>query len=259
MDAVYDIEGARAVPSKHAGGPWNPALQHGGAPAALIAWAAQALPAAQPMAVARLTIDLLRPVPVAPLTIATQTIRDGRKIQLSGIRLATDDGTEVVRATVLKIRAAEHALPPQALDRPLDLPPPEQCRVASDIGDIDNPFLTGVSVRVARGAWRLPGPAAIWFRAERPIVRGVPTSALMRAALTADFGNGTAAALDFDRWTFINGDLSISLARLPVDDWILVDAETWLGPAGSGIAFTRLADRHGYFGRATQSIVVEPR
>ena len=211
------------------------------------------------MQVVRLTIDLLRPVPVAPLTIATKTIRDGRKIQLSGIRLATDDDTEVVRATVLKIRAADHALPLQALDQPLDLPLPEQCAIASDIGDIDNPFLTGVSVRVARGAWRQPGPAAIWFRADRPLVHGAPTSALMRAALTADFGNGTAAALDFDRWTFINGDLSINLSRLPIDDWILVDAETWLGPAGNGIAFTRLADRRGYFGCATQSIVVEPR
>ncbi|TWT03056.1 thioesterase family protein [Reyranella sp. CPCC 100927] len=260
MEAVYTIDGPRAVPSRYAGGPWNTSLQHGGAPAGLIAWAAEAIPADQPMQVARLTIDLLRPVPVAPLTVSTEVIREGRKIQLCGVRLAAE-GTEVVRASVLKIRSAQHALPPATLDRPLDVPQPDQCREATEIAEvsIDNPFLTGVSVRVAKGSLRRPGPASVWFRADRPIVQGAPISALMRAALTSDFSNGTATALDFDRWTFINGDLTISLARLPMDDWILVDAETWLGPTSTGIAFAKLADRHGYFGRAVQSLVVEPR
>jgi hypothetical protein len=51
----------------------------------------------------------------------------------------------------------------------------------------------------------------------------------------------------------------VSLAREPVGEWILLDAESWIGPDGSGLAMARLADASGYFGRATQSLVVEKR
>ena len=85
-------------------------------------------------------------------------------------------------------------------------------------------------MRIARGSFRLPGPAAVWYRAERPIVDGAAISPLMRAAIAADFCNGTSSVLDFREWTFINGDLTLSLAREPVGDWILLDAETWAGP-----------------------------
>jgi hypothetical protein len=54
-------------------------------------------------------------------------------------------------------------------------------------------------------------------------------------------------------------DLSINLTRLPVGEWILLDAETWLDRGGGGIAFARMADMAGYFGRGVQSLVVERR
>ena len=65
--------------------------------------------------------------------------------------------------------------------------------------------------------------------------------------------------MDFRRWSYINADLTISFARMPVGEWILLDAQTWLGGAGSGIAFSKLGDERGYFGRAIQSLVIEPR
>ena len=114
-------------------------------------------------------------------------------------------------------------------------------------------------MRMARGSFRLPGPAAVWYRAERPIVEGAALSPLMRAAIAADFCNGTSSVLDFKEWTFINGDLTLSLAREPVGDWILLDGESWIGPDGAGLAMSRLADQRGYFGRAIQSLVIEPR
>ena len=84
-------------------------------------------------------------------------------------------------------------------------------------------------------------------------------SPLMRAAIAADFCNGTSAVLDFRKWTFINADLTLSLAREPVGEWILLDAETWSGPDSIGQATARLADRDGYFGRAVQSVIFEKR
>jgi acyl-CoA thioesterase len=81
----------------------------------------------------------------------------------------------------------------------------------------------------------------------------------MRAVVAADFCNGTSAALDFREWTFINADLTVNFARQPAGAWILLDAESWVGPDGAGIASARLADQSGYFGRAIQSLVIEKR
>ena len=36
---------------------------------------------------------------------------------------------------------------------------------------------------------------------------------------------------------FINADLTISLSRMPVGEWILLDAQTWVGDHGAGLAF----------------------
>ena len=44
-----------------------------------------------------------------------------------------------------------------------------------------------------------------------------------------------------------------------VGEWILLDAESWIGPDGAGLAMARLADQSGYFGRAVQSLVIEKR
>jgi acyl-coenzyme A thioesterase PaaI-like protein len=62
-------------------------MQHGAAPAGLVAWVVDHIESGQPMQVARLTIDLLRPVPVAPLSIVTEVVREGRKIQTCAVRL----------------------------------------------------------------------------------------------------------------------------------------------------------------------------
>jgi acyl-Coa thioesterase superfamily protein/acyl-CoA thioesterase superfamily protein len=258
MEAIYRVDGAKILTSAFAGGPWDPKLQHGAAPASLIGWAVEQLPSPVPMRVARLTVDLMRPVPVAPLTLETEVLREGKKIQLVAVRLLSDD-KEVVRATALRIRREERALPSTAFSPPLDARGPEMGRAPSTGGMDKTPFLSGLSMRIARGSFRLPGPAAVWYRADRPIVDGAAISPLMRAAIAADFCNGTSAVLDFREWTFINGDLTVSLAREPVGEWILLDAETWAGPDSIALAMARLGDREGYFGRAIQSVLLEKR
>jgi hypothetical protein len=257
MDSVYRLEGSRVVTGPVAGGPWDPKMQHGSAPSALIVSVAEAVPTAVPMRVARLTVDLMRPIPVAPLEIRTEVLREGRKIQLCNIDLISD-GKLAVRGTVLKIRRERFELPDTVASEPVMLPPPSAGHLAK--GKItENPFMACLDMSVVKGGFNKPGPGAIWFRVARPIIEGSANSAVMRAVIAADFCNGTSAVLDFRAWTFINGDLSVNLARDPVGDWVLLDAETWLGPDGSGIACARLADAEGYFGRAAQSVLIEPR
>ena len=257
MDAIYRLDGNRVVTSPNAAGPWDAGMQHGSAPAALAVWAAEAIPTREPMQVARVTIDLMRPVPLAPLTLKTEVLREGRKIQLCAVRLLAGDAV-VVGATILKIKTQALKLPSEVGDLAVELPGPDQAREERPSFS-SSPFVTGISMRAARGRFGVPGPGAIWYRVDRPLVEGSPVSQAMRAVVAADFCNGTSAVLDFREWTFINADLTVNFARQPVGAWILLDAESWIGPDGAGIATARLADERGYFGRAVQSLVIEKR
>ena len=120
-------------------------------------------------------------------------------------------------------------------------------------------LLASLAVSWWRGDFGVPGPGAIWYRVIRPMVEGASVSQAVRAVVAADFCNGTSAALDFREWTFLNADLTVSMAREPVGEWILLDAESTIGPDGAGLATARLADEKGYFGRAVQSLVIERR
>jgi hypothetical protein len=257
MEAIYRVDGSNVATSPYAAGPWDPTMQHGSPPAALVVWAAERITTPVPMRIARVTVDLMRPVPVALLTIESEIVREGRKIQLCAVRLLAK-GVVVVSATVLKIRVQAADLPPEAVIEPVTLPGPEQSRV-EHVDFSSSPFVTGMSLRAARGHFGTVGLGAIWYRVDRPIVEGAAVSQAMRTMAAADFCNGTSSVLDFREWTFLNADLSVNFSREPAGDWILVDAETWIGPDGAGLAMARLADVSGYFGRAVQSLVIERR
>ncbi|MBR0967018.1 thioesterase family protein [Bradyrhizobium diazoefficiens] len=257
MTPIYRVDGNSVVTSPDAAGPWDRRMQHGSAPASLVTWAAERIPSPVPMNVARVTIDLMRPVPVAPLTIETEVLREGRKIQLCQVKLLAD-GVQVVGATVLKIKTQAQALPDDVAELPVTLPSPEDSLV-EDGHAATSPFVGMVSMRAARGRFGKAGAGAIWFRVDHPLIEGEANSQAMRAVVAADFSNGTASTLDFRAWTYINADLTVNLSRQPVGEWILLDGESWIGPDGAGLAMSRLADRQGYFGRAVQSLVIEKR
>jgi hypothetical protein len=257
MDTIYRVDGDTVVVSPDAAGPWDPRMQHGSAPSALATWAAERLPTSAPMRIARVTVDLMRPVPLAPLTIETEVLREGRKIQLCAVRLRAD-GALVAGATVLKIRQQALSLPEGIEDVAVDLPSPQQS-ITEDGVAASSPFAGLMSIRAARGRFGRAGAGAVWFRIDRPLIEGFAVSQAMRAVIAADFSNGTASVLDFRHWTWINADLTVSFAREPVGEWILVDGDASIGPEGAGLAMARLADERGYFGRAVQSLVIERR
>jgi hypothetical protein len=259
-DAIFARDGAAFVASRYAAGPWHPDLQHGGAPSALVAWAAEQVPTDTPMRVARVTVELLRPVPVDRLTVETEVIRDGRKIQLVQVRLL-HAGKEVTRGIVLRVRIADEPLPQGAEIGGSPGSPEDVARDTQfqrDLPDGVN-FGANFDMRRIRGGFGQLGPGKMWFRQHRALIAGEPQTPVTRAMAVADFSNGIAPMLPFDAWTFLNADLTVSFARAPEGEWILSDAETWLGDDGAGLAMTQLGDTRGWFGRAVQSLLVERR
>src|SRR6185436_3410071 len=104
-DSVFVLDGELVVPTVLARGPWTPEAQHGGAPAALLARAVERFEGGDAMVVVRVTVELLRPVPIAPLRVMTRLSRPGKKVQIVEASLVVaEGGTEVARASGLRIR-----------------------------------------------------------------------------------------------------------------------------------------------------------
>jgi hypothetical protein len=265
-------------PTEHARGPWDPRALHGGAPAALIAAAFERVEPGSHLRIARLGFELLRPIPFAPLTLSTRIVRPGRRVQELACELSADlgDGEQVVcRASALRVQevAAEVADAAAALaseaqqgDSPTPpdaLPAPEHgkaVRFALDDANIDRASFAASAMEMR---WltdpRAPGPGRVWMRLRHPLLPGQQLTPLARLAATADFGNGVSAALPFERYLFINADLTVHLQRPPRGEWIGLDARTLLHSGGAGLAESVLHDVHGPVGRAFQTLVVQPR
>ena len=76
------LGGGRFAATPHTRGPWDPAHQHAGPPAALLGRALERCEPAEGMLLARLTFEILRPVPVGEVAVAARVIRPGRSVQL---------------------------------------------------------------------------------------------------------------------------------------------------------------------------------
>lgn len=259
-DAIFYRDGAHFVPTELARGPWSPDAQHGGAPAALLARLAQDAEGGDAMQVARLTIELLRPVPIAPLTPRTRLLRPGKKVQLVEAALWHQE-TEVARCTALRMRRGDVPLPP---DLPQQSPPPlAGGGIASQppwAAQVDYRAFHNAAVehRFVAGSFAEPGPATDWIRLRVPVIDGEPTAPISRAAAAADFGNGVSWVLGRTAsYSFINPDLTVYLHRYPVGEWICLDAVTYPAASGVGLAESQLFDEQGSIGRALQSLLIE--
>lgn len=242
-------------------GPWHPDHQHGGPPIALVARSIERAAAALGLThIARLTANLLRPIPIAELAVEVETDYAGRNVAHFSARLNAG-GKEVARFTAVAQREA-------GLDFPADLPGHPLPQAPRSVEQSPAaPFLfssktTGyhdlIEGRIAEGV-SFRGPSAVWFRMRYPLVAGEEPSALQRVAVAADSGNGISAVLDFHRYIFVNSDLTINLLRKAEGEWICVDARTLLGPNGGGLAEARIFDVQGLIGRSTQSLAIRLR
>ena len=252
----YDPATHMVQPSRSAEGPWSPGFQHGGAPSSLSIWAAEQLATLVPMEVASVTVDLMRPVPTTPLMIDAKIVREGKKLQLCSVELLSE-GIAVSRARILKMRVSADRVPGDLASRPTGITWPADKEGLPDFHH--SGFSRLHDIRQISGGFRKPGPGQAWFLTEGEIVGGHPVSPAMRVAAAADFGNGVSSNLPFADWLFLNADLSLTLARLPRDHWILLDACTEVDDYGRGVTLTRIGDKHGWIGHATQTLLLERR
>jgi hypothetical protein len=257
-DAFFRPVGGAFAATEFTRGPWSPEHQHAGPPAALIGRAVEAaLPDDPPMQVARITLDILRPVPIAELSVAVETTHAGRKLHLFDAELQSG-GKTLIRARALAIRTADVPLPPAPDRGEPPVPPDEAVAFQFPFFTGDAGYHTGMEVRIARGEFGR-GPVAAWMRMRVPLVAGEDPSPLQRVLTAADSGNGISLVLDVRRHTFVNPDLTVYLHRYPAGEWVCLDAVTTPQSHGIGLADTRLYDEQGPIGRSAQSLLIQAR
>ena len=256
---MFERDGTRFVPTQLARGPWNPKALHGGAPSALFATVCEMHDPGPAAFVARVTVELMRPVPLAPLELRVRTIRPGKKVQWIEAMLFADGDHEVARATVLRIRSDEVDTS-GAVHPPVDAPPGPDTVDAQAIpfGEGAVGFWNVHEVRLIGGSWMEPGPGLAWFRLRCPVIAGEPISPIARVAAAADFGSGLSNPLRMTSAAAINPELTVHAHRHPAGEWVCLESVAWAQPHGVGMAETRLHDENGVIGRGVQSLLVEP-
>ena len=268
--AIFIPDGDRFIPTDLARSPWGPHVLHGGPPAGLLARAIEQTNPDPALHVARMTVDLFRPVPKAPLHVTTQFVREGRRIAVIEASLLADD-IEVSRATALLLRESEVDLPEAHLPAPPSLPGPEGIPttglstmltegspVAATMPGISG-FHTTIEVRRIAGGLATAGHGTAWIRIPVPFVAGEETTPLVRMAATADFGNALGHIRAGDGIGFINADITLYLHRMPLGEWICLDSQSAGEPHGVGLVESMVHDERGPVGRVVQALLANRR
>jgi Acyl-CoA thioesterase N-terminal domain/Acyl-CoA thioesterase C-terminal domain len=264
-DAFFEPAGTdnrSFVATEAAAGPWSARSQHGGPPSALAARAMELHEPDPAQRLARVCVDILRPVPVGKVTLATRTVRPGRRVALLETMIEAD-GQEVLHARGWRIAIPDESGPAVPHPGPPTPPPPPgavQPRKVKFRGAHTAGYLDAVEWRYVTGnGFESLGPAVVWARPTIPLIADEDISAMGRALLIADSGSGVSATLDARRFLFINVDLQVVLTRDLDGEWVLLDAAATIGEQGTGLAETRISDTRGPCGIATQTLLVAPR
>jgi hypothetical protein len=263
-DSFYEPDGDLYVATELTRGPWDPDAQHAGPPSALIAREIERLGGGRiggnglPGQVGRLTYEILRSVPIAPLRVEAEVVRPGRRVELVQATLTDEAGEPLVRAHGWRVRTEQVEFDPPTRTGPPPGPergePRDFFPTGHDVG-----YHSAMEYRFITGAFRDAGPATAWLRMGVPLLPDEEPTPLQRVLAAADSGNGVSASLDWRRYLFINVDLTVHLHRMPVGEWICLDAATFPEATGVGMADTRLLDEQGQIGRAVQTLLVAER
>src|SRR4029453_17009258 len=205
-EAFFEVQGPdRFRATELTRGPWDPGLQHAGPPAALLGRAVERHGDQPGLQVARITLDIVRPLPIAELQVTTRLLRGGGSVELVEATLRAGGGGGV-GAPPRRIRPGGPR-PPAGLTPGPRLPGPDAGRTmpffptGQEVG-----YHTAMELRFVGGSVLEAGPATVWMRMRPPLVPGEPPSPLCRVLVAADSGNGVSAALDYQRWRFVNPD-----------------------------------------------------
>ncbi len=243
-------------------GPWFADAQHVGPPSGLLVRALERIGDGQPpdgpgMVLARITVEVLGPVPAGPVEVTAAVERPGRSIQMVGATMSAG-GRAVLRARAWRLARGDTSTVTTGLAAAM--PGPETSTVRDERPDGWLPgFIDAMEWAWVQGWLSEPGPGRAWIRQRVPLVEGEDPSPLQRLLVVADCANGIAAPLNVRDWLFVNTELTVHLHRDPQGERFGLDAATVVGPSGVGTVSASIFDGSGHVGRIGQALTVRPR
>lgn len=237
------------TPAPEAKGPFPG--QHGGAVAGVLAAAMEAEAAVLQAGLGvKLSVHLLRPAPVAPVTIQIEVIANGRRLTvLQATMFAGDKRTALAHAVFIQ-PVTVTTLSPTVLNNPIDL----EAALPVKVGDYSSESWFWDVIEARQTANK-----TIWLRPLRPIA--VPLTPLAHVSMLADWSSGFSRldSLDDPKIAgFPNADLTIHLSRQPRGEWIGLRPESTWYDNGLGLTDTVLLDQWDVIGRCCQSLLLLP-
>ena len=238
------------------GSNWNPDIQHGSPPLALMTKLIEELAGDSPLRIGRLSLEILGAIPVAPVRVRAWVERPGSRISMMAAEmLAPRPGgpdRAVARVTAWLLAVSDTA------DVTTDRYPP---LVEGEATGISHAW-EGAPGYLETVSWRTQptaeGEAAeVWLAPLVPVVDSEETTGIQRLAQVVDCANGAGAALDPQRFMFMNTDTVVHVHRLPTGSDFALRARGSIGPDGIGVTTAEIFDRQGFIGTCAQTLLVQ--
>ena len=240
----------RYLPTRYAQSHWGADHLNGPALVGLAARTLEANYGEVDFMPARLTVDLFKAARGVPTTTKVGLIRDGRRVRNSECEIM-QDGATVARATMVQYRRAE---PPRGQqwvsDTDFDWP--------AEFGEAGLSYMGSDGVGWTSGIGEHQNTARKRFINRMiDVVEGHDNTPFVRATMIAE-GTSLVTNLGTGGVGYINGDLTVALARLPVDEWMGVQADSHRAADGISVGSATLFDRIGAFGSGLVTAVGNP-
>lgn len=253
-NAFYtQVDDNRFESSPLTAGPWGPDAQHAGPPSALLVRAMEREASSPETRLARVSFDVLGPIPISPLTIEIRTVRPGRSVELLEAT-ASVDGRPALIARGWRMRTTPEDFPVVGEHSGPTPPDAPRERGSTIPGAYSDGYLSVVDFSFDSGGADALGPVSAWGRSQIGLVEGETMTGWQHTVVVADSASGISMATDPMSFPAINCDLAVSLHREPAVDWVHLESETVGGPGGGVLTDTALFDDHGRIGRCVQNL-----
>jgi hypothetical protein len=202
----------------------------------------------------RLTVDMFRVAPYAPVRVTSTLVRDGNRIKVADATLWSGE-TAIGRGSVLMLRRAEQpdgevwSRPPWSVPNPDSLPVEKR---------VDGGWEPAWETRRIAFDAENATPKRAWIRESRAFIEGVPLTPFVRCSLVADFTSPFAIG-GSKGLNHVNADATLYLHRDLAGEWIGVEVVYHEGAEGIANGSSVLHDLAGAIGTSTVCAVANRR
>jgi hypothetical protein len=252
-EGFFRADGDTLIPAAFATSPWGQVL-HGRLIGGLTARAAEQARAEVPeMTCSRLTIDMFRSVPLAPIRVTTRSVRAGRRIVVLDLTIEQDD-VPVGQGRAVLLRRSEQ---PGGTFRP------------APVWDAPTPPQLGAPRSSATRRWTAPWESwpvgnadgavtdGLWIRDVHPLITGERLTPVVRVAMAADLAS-PVSNFSTHGLSFINADYTVYLGRDPQGEYVGIQPSGHISEAGVAAGHCVLHDLRGPVGFVTTAAVANP-